>query len=61
MVKEKEKDNKNFLLRMDSQMMEALEQWAADEFRSVNGQILWILEQMLKKNRGFKNKKLPDK
>ena len=61
MVKEKEKDNKNFLLRMDSQMMEALEQWAADEFRSVNGQILWILEQALKKNRGFKNKKLPDK
>ena len=46
----KEKENKSFLLRMDSRMMEALEKWADDEFRSINGQILWILEQSLKKN-----------
>ena len=50
MSKEKDKENKSFLLRMDSRMMEALEKWADDEFRSINGQILWILEQSLKKN-----------
>ena len=50
MSKEKDKENKSFLLRMDSRMMEVLEKWADDEFRSINGQILWILEQSLKKN-----------
>ena len=29
--------------------MEAIEKWAADEFRSVNGQIQWILSEALKK------------
>ena len=52
----KEKENKSFLLRMDSRMMDALEKWAEDEFRSINGQILWILEQSLKKNGRLKNK-----
>jgi hypothetical protein len=42
--------NKNFVLRIDVKMMEAIEQWAEDEFRSVNGQILYLLEQALKKN-----------
>ena len=35
---------------MNANMMEAIEKWADDEFRSVNGQILWVLEQALKKN-----------
>ena len=35
---------------MNTDMMEAVEKWAGDEFRSVNGQILWIVEQALKKN-----------
>ena len=52
----KEKENKSFLLRMDSRMMDALEKWADDEFRSINGQILWILEQSLKKSGRLKNK-----
>ena len=46
----KESQQKSFLLRMNTDMMEAIEKWADDEFRSVNGQILWILEQALKKN-----------
>lgn len=35
------KDNatKSFILRVDAEMMEAIETWAADEFRSTNGQI----------------------
>ena len=46
----KESHQKSFLLRMNTDMMEAIEKWADDEFRSVNGQMLWILEQALKKN-----------
>lgn len=37
-------------------MMEALENWASDEFRSVNGQIEWILNNALAKS-GRKKKK----
>jgi hypothetical protein len=46
----KESKNKSFVLRIDIKMMEAIEKWAEDEFRSVNGQILYLLEQALKKN-----------
>jgi hypothetical protein len=56
----KENKNKNFVLRIDIKMMEAIEQWAEDEFRSVNGQILYLLEQALKKN-GRNVKKNPKK
>jgi len=52
MAKEKENStsNKTFLLRVDAETMEAVEQWAADEFRSVNGQIQWIIAEALKKS-----------
>jgi len=46
---QKESKNKSFVLRIDLEMMEAIEKWAADEFRSVNGQIQYILDQALKK------------
>ena len=46
----KEKTTRNFALRLDSETMEAIEKWATDEFRSVNGQIQWVLDQALKKN-----------
>lgn len=39
---------KNFVLRVDIEIYKALEKWAADEFRSVNGQIEWVLCQKLK-------------
>lgn len=39
---------KNFALRIDAAMMTAVEKWAADEFRSVNGQIEWIIAKALK-------------
>jgi hypothetical protein len=47
---DKESKNKNFVLRVDAVTMAALEKWAADEFRSVNGQIAYILDQALKKS-----------
>lgn len=40
---------KNFILRIDADMMEAIENWAAEEFRSTNGQIQYILDQALRK------------
>lgn len=45
---------KTFVLRIDVRRMEAIEKWAADEFRSVNGQLLYIIDQALKKNRRWK-------
>jgi hypothetical protein len=41
-------EKKSFALRIDSQTMKAIEKWAADEFRSVNGQIEWMLSKSLK-------------
>ena len=40
---------KSFVLRIDPQMLKAVEQWAADEFRSTNGQIEFLLREALKK------------
>jgi len=40
---------KSFALRVDSEVYDAIERWAADEFRSTNGQIEWILSEALKK------------
>lgn len=56
MMAKKEKTTKNFALRLDADTMDAIEKWAADEFRSVNGQIQWILDQTLKKNGRLKMK-----
>jgi hypothetical protein len=39
---------KNFVLRLDEQTYKALEKWAGDEFRSVNGQIEYLLDKALK-------------
>ncbi len=40
---------KKFVLRLDADTMKAVEKWAADEFRSTNGQIQWIIKEALKK------------
>ena len=50
MAKEKENSTKTFLLRVYADTMAAVEQWAADEFRSVNGQLQWIIAEALKKS-----------
>jgi hypothetical protein len=44
-------EKKSFALRIDSETMKAIEKWAADEFRSVNGQIEWMLNNSLKQAR----------
>ena len=42
-------DKKKFLLRMDHDLWNELEAWAADERRSVNGQIEYVLRQAVEK------------
>lgn len=41
-------EKKPFALRIDAATMKAIEKWAADEFRSVNGQIEWVLHRALR-------------
>ena len=48
---------KPFVLRIDPDKLSAVEKWAADEFRSINGQIEWILDQALKKTGRLKTGK----
>ena len=43
------KDKKSFVLRINGETMSALEKWAADEFRSVNGQVEFLITEALKK------------
>lgn len=38
---------KNFVLRIDEDMYKLLEKWAQDEFRSVNGQVEYLIHQAL--------------
>lgn len=52
---------KPFALRIDSETMKALEKWASDEFRSVNGQIEWILNNGLKDAKRLKVKTVQKK
>ena len=58
----KESSIKSFVLRVDTETMNALEKWAADEFRSTNGQLQWIIAETLKKSGRLKSerKKRPD-
>ncbi len=40
-------EKKKFLLRLDENIYAALEKWAADDFRSVNAQIEFLLKKLL--------------
>jgi len=43
-------EKKKFLLRIDDRVYAALEKWAADDLRSINAQIEFLLTDQLKKN-----------
>ena len=49
------KDKKSFVLRINSETMSALEKWAADEFRSANGQVEFLITEALKKTGRLRN------
>ncbi len=48
---------KAFVLRIPPDTMKAIEKWAADEFRSANGQIEWMINKCLKEAGRAKKKK----
>ena len=48
---------KAFALRLNEEMLKTIEKWAADEFRSTNGQIEWMLMQNLKQAKRTPKKK----
>jgi hypothetical protein len=52
---------KSFVLRVQPEVYDALERWASDEFRSVNGQIEYLLQQSLKSAGRFSVKKTENK
>jgi hypothetical protein len=47
---------KTFVLRIDPEVMKAVEKWAADDFRSINGQLEWIIHNALKEANRLKTK-----
>ncbi len=55
--KEKEKEKKQILLRLSPSIYKEIAAWAEDDFRSINGQIEYLLSECLKrrKNRDTKD------
>jgi hypothetical protein len=47
-------DKKKFLLRLDDALYDALEKWAADELRSINAQMEYILKEAVRKAGRFR-------
>lgn len=56
MATKKENTTKSFVLRVDAATMDAIEKWAADEFRSTNGQLQWIINEALRKSGRLKKR-----
>ena len=52
-------DRKAFLLRVDPAVFEALQAWANDDLRSLNGQIEYLLREALRQARRLKGKDEP--
>ncbi len=52
--KEKEKDKKQLLLRLAPSLWKELAAWAEDDFRSINGQIEYLLSESVKQRRKIK-------
>jgi len=48
---------KSFVLRIDPETFKQIEKWADDEFRSVNGQLEWMINKSLKDAKRLTNKK----
>ncbi|MEZ5008800.1 MAG: Arc family DNA binding domain-containing protein [Chitinophagales bacterium] len=44
-------EKKRFVLRIDAEKLKILEKWAADDFRSINGQIEFLLDKAIKENK----------
>ena len=53
----KKEVTKSFVLRVDAETMDAIEAWAADEFRSTNDQLQWIIAEALRRSGRLKRSK----
>ncbi len=53
-------EKKSFVIRLDTKKLRALEKWAADEFRSTNSQIEYIIDQALQKAGRWKTRSEPE-
>jgi hypothetical protein len=51
---------KTFVLRINPEMLAAVEKWAADDFRSINGQLEWIISGALKDAKRLKSPAVTD-
>ena len=51
---EKEKAKKQILLRISPTLWRELAQWAEEDFRSINGQIEFLLTECVRKRKGVK-------
>lgn len=52
-IKEKEKVKKQVLLRLSPSLWNELAKWAEDDFRSINGQIEYLLSEAVRKRKGL--------
>lgn len=52
-------NKKQFPLRLDPKLYEALERWAADEFRSVNAHIEFLLRDAVRRSGRLRDKEPP--
>ena len=53
-------NKKAFALRINEDMLKAIEKWASDEFRSTNGQLEWMLNKSLKEAKRLPKKQDPE-
>lgn len=56
MTQKKEKSKKQILLRISQSLWNDLAEWSEDEFRSINGQIEYLLTECVKTRKKGKNK-----
>lgn len=47
-IKDKEKAKKQMILRLSSSLWEEIAAWAEDDFRSINGQVEYLLSECVK-------------
>jgi len=52
---------KTFVLRLDPDSFKEVEKWASDEFRSVNGQLEWMIHKALKEVKRMPKKQQNEK
>lgn len=51
-----DKQKKRFLLRIDAGQLKILEKWAADDFRSLNAQIEYLLDRAIREHKRDRGK-----